>query len=104
MAHEVDLAAFNIHEIVPPGNVTNIDYTTTDIIGQTASAETLAERAEYEESTGIQHQDYVSEMIDIGSEGELTSETPTGSEHGIEEVALDISTSSETGGILKPKQ
>lgn len=67
MLDNVDLAAFSIHEIIPP--------TTT---GQTASATVLAERAEYEETTGMQHPDYVSEMVEVPAADEDQTRTTSG--------------------------
>ena len=62
-------SSFSCHEIIPPGNATSTDYTETDARSQTAPAEVLAEKAEYEETTGYTHPDYIAEMIDIGIKG-----------------------------------
>ena len=52
MASQVDVIAYNIHEIVPP--------TTTST---TANAIELADRAEFEESTGLRHPEWIEQLI-----------------------------------------
>ena len=51
LAQDVDVIAYNIHEIIPP--------TTTSSI---FSAVELAERAEFEESTGMRHPTWIEQM------------------------------------------
>jgi hypothetical protein len=51
MASQVDVIAYNIHEIIPP--------TTTSLI---ANAIELAERAEFEESTGLRHPEWIEQL------------------------------------------
>ena len=52
MAADLDIIAYNIHEIIPP-----------TVNSYTASAEILAEKAEFEESTGLHHPDYIEQMV-----------------------------------------
>ena len=52
MASQVDVIAYNIHEIIPP--------TTTSFI---ANAIELAERAEFEEGTGMRHPEWIEQMV-----------------------------------------
>ena len=111
MCEELHLAAFNFHEIIPPGNPTTPDLTTTDARSQTATAETLAEKAEYEETTGLTHPDYIAEMVpvtgtdiatttgEIVTEGELSAENAGLRPQG----ELPLTISEETGKQLRPK-
>ena len=100
MAHEVDIAAFNIHEIVPPGTTAN---NTGQALGQTAPPEVLAERAEYEESTGLQHPDYISEMVDIGQSQDIETSLMQNEAILRPNSEMESISSAETGGVLKPK-
>jgi hypothetical protein len=92
MAHQVDLAAFNIHEIIPPATT-----------GQTATATTLAERGEFEESTGLQAQDYVSELVPTS---ETTTKESSSFKSIVSDEAADVITEAineDTGQTLTPK-
>jgi hypothetical protein len=92
MAHQVDLAAFNIHEIIPPATT-----------GQTATATTLSERGEFEETTGMQAQDYVSELITV-SQDEISTESSFRSTVSDEAANTITETINEdTGETLVPK-
>jgi hypothetical protein len=65
MCDELHLAAFSCHEILPPSTGSQI-----------ATAENLAERAEYEERTGLTYPDYIAEMVPSSSsslQGETAS-------------------------------
>ena len=53
------LAAFSCHEIIPPSTGSQI-----------ATAEALAERAEYEQRTGLTYPDYIAELVPSSLEGE----------------------------------
>jgi hypothetical protein len=52
MCDELHLAAFSCHEIIPPSTGSQI-----------ATAEALAERAEYEQRTGLTYPDYIAELV-----------------------------------------
>ena len=60
MASQVDVIAYNIHEIIPPTMTSSI-----------ANAIELAERAEFEESTGMRHPEWIAQLLtkqEIGAE------------------------------------
>ena len=76
MAQDVDVIAYNIHEIIPP--------TTTSSI---FSAVELAERAEFEESTGQRHPTWV-EQMETFTDTEQTTTNPAG-EIGIIQDHID---------------
>ena len=76
MAQDVDVIAYNIHEIIPP--------TTTSSI---FSAVELAERAEFEESTGMRHPTWV-EQMETFTDTEQTTTNPAG-EIGIVQDHID---------------
>ena len=59
MCDELHLAAFSCHEIIPPSTGSQI-----------ATAEALAERAEYEQRTGNTYPDYIAEMVPSSLEGQ----------------------------------
>jgi hypothetical protein len=68
MASQVDVIAYNIHEIIPP--------TTTSLI---ANAIELAERAEFEESTGMRHPEWIAQLstkIELGTETDQPIDIP----------------------------
>jgi hypothetical protein len=66
LAQDVDVIAYNIHEIIPP--------TTTSSI---FSAVELAERAEFEESTGMRHPIWIEQMEEpIDESNNTTQEVP----------------------------
>ena len=76
MAQDVDVIAYNIHEIIPP--------TTTSSI---FSAVELAERAEFEESSGMRHPTWV-EQMETFTDTEQTTTNPAG-EIGIIQDQVD---------------
>ena len=97
MAHNVDLAAFSLHEIIPP--------TTT---GQTAPATMLSERGEFEEATGLQAEDYVAELVPVSIDTTLESISATNvisSEEAdtIAEATTGTAGAEPEGPILTPK-
>lgn len=60
MASQVDVIAYNIHEIIPPTITSSI-----------ANAIELAERAEFEESTGMRHPEWIAQLLtkeEVGAE------------------------------------
>ena len=65
LAQDVDVIAYNIHEIIPP--------TTTSSI---FSAVELAERAEFEQSTGMRHPTWVEQMETFVDIEETTTSNP----------------------------
>ena len=65
MAQDVDVIAYNIHEIIPP--------TTTSSI---FSAVELAERAEFEESTGQRHPTWIEQMETFTNTEEIITDNP----------------------------
>ena len=67
LAQDVDVIAYNIHEIIPP--------TTTSSI---FSAVELAERAEFEESTGMRHPTWVEQMETFQDTSEQTTTSNPG--------------------------
>ena len=64
LAQDVDVIAYNIHEIIPP--------TTTST---TASAIELVERAEFEESTGLRSPTWIEQMESPADESTISNET-----------------------------
>ena len=64
MASQVDVIAYNIHEIIPP--------TTTS---STANAIELAERAEFEESTGMRHPEWIAQIKPLHTDEQLFAAT-----------------------------
>ena len=60
MASQVDVIAYNIHEIIPPTMTSSI-----------ANAIELAERAEFEESTGMRHPEWIEQLQPKIEETEL---------------------------------
>ena len=65
LAQDVDVIAYNIHEIIPP--------TTTSSI---FSAVELAERAEFEQSTGMRHPTWVEQMETFTDTEQTTTRIP----------------------------
>ena len=87
LAQDVDVIAYNIHEIIPP--------TTTSSI---FSAIELAERAEFEESTGMRHPTWI-EQMESGAD-ESTSSTETQHlELGIQQDQVDAVGGYLAGGL-----
>jgi hypothetical protein len=77
MAEDVDIVAYNIHEIIPP---------TTN--STTATAIELAERAEFEESTGLRSPTWIEQMEVPAFESTVSSETQT-TEVGLIQDSVD---------------
>ena len=66
MAQDVDVIAYNIHEIIPPTGTSSI-----------FSAVELAERAEFEQSSGMRHPTWV-EQMETFTDTEQTTTNPAG--------------------------
>ena len=77
LAQDVDVIAYNIHEIIPP--------TTTSSI---FSAVELAERAEFEESTGMRHPTWL-EQMKSGADESISSTETQHLELGIQQDQVD---------------
>jgi hypothetical protein len=77
MAQDVDVIAYNIHEIIPPTGTSSI-----------FSAVELAERAEFEESTGQRHPTWIEQMETLQDTSEQTTTTNAG-EIGIVQDNVD---------------
>jgi hypothetical protein len=100
MCDELHLAAFSCHEIIPPSTGSQI-----------ATAENLAERAEYEQRTGLTYPDYIAELVpfstDAGVDDQSTiTDTNTDvSPVNIPESILDgeITGTGSEGQQLRPK-
>lgn len=67
LAQDVDVIAYNIHEIIPPTGTSSI-----------FSAIELAERAEFEQSTGMRHPTWVEQMETSEDTSEQTTTTNPG--------------------------
>jgi hypothetical protein len=65
MASQVDVIAYNIHEIVPPTSQSSL-----------MSAEELAEKAEYEENTGNVYPTYISQITETPITGDPNTFVP----------------------------
>lgn len=77
LAQDVDVIAYNIHEIIPPTGTSSI-----------FSAVELAERAEFEQSTGMRHPTWIEQMETLEDKGEQTTTNPAG-EIGIVQDNID---------------
>ena len=86
LAQDVDVIAYNIHEIIPP--------TTTSSI---FSAVELADRAEFEESTGQRHPTWI-EQMETFTDTEQTTTNPAG-EIGIVQDNVDAVGGYVAGGL-----
>jgi hypothetical protein len=85
MASQVDVIAYNIHEIIPP-----------TITSAVANAIELAERAEFEESTGMRHPEWIAQLItreEIGAEPNIPLDIP---QDGINAAGESVSVQGNT--------
>jgi hypothetical protein len=95
MASQIDIIAYNIHEIIPP--------TTTSL---TANAIELAERAEFEESTGMRHPEWIEQLITIQETGGETNQMPEIVQDGINAAGESVGVQDNMvgGGMIPVKK
>jgi len=95
MASQVDVIAYNIHEIIPP--------TTTSL---TANAIELAERAEFEESTGMRHPEWIAQLstkVELGTETDQLIDIPQDGVNAAGE-SVSVQDNTVTGDMIPIKK
>ena len=85
MASQVDIIAYNIHEIIPPTMTSSI-----------ANAIELAERAEFEESTGMRHPEWIEQLITPEQAGEETNQRLDIPQDGVNAAGESVSVQENT--------